>query len=81
MSNRINVAYITNSDLVKLYANIIHVSHSIYKIKWLNRKGTGFFIKLTNWNQQKLYFLIANEHAIKREFVKSKESVEILYDC
>lgn len=81
LSNRTNEVYITNSDLVKLDVNIIHVCHSICKIKCLNNIGTGFFIKLIKWNRQELYFLITNEHVIKREFVKSKESVEILYDC
>ena len=65
LSNRINEAYITNSHMVKLDANIIHDSHSICKFKCLNKKGTGFFIKLTKWNQQELYFLITNEHVIK----------------
>ena len=79
--NRINEVFINDSFLIKLDTNIIQVSHSICKIQCKNLIGTGFFIKLKTWNQQELFFLMTNEHVIKREFVESKENIEILYDC
>ena len=79
-NKRKNQVDIFQSNLIELDINIVNVSPSICKIKCLNQHGTGFFIKLKNWNEEDSYFLMTNEHVITRENVESKENIEILYD-
>ena len=77
---RINEVEIKNSDLKPININIIRVSPSICKIKINNNYGTGFLIKL-NRNHNIFFFLMTNEHVLKREMIDNKERIEIRYDC
>ena len=78
--NRINQVEISNSPFNKIKANIVIISPSICKIKYLNRKGTGFLIKLKKTNEEYIYFLMTNEHVITRDLVESKENIKIFYN-
>ncbi len=49
---RRNEVDISNSYLTEVDINIFNVSPSICRIKFLNRNGTGFLIKLKNWNEK-----------------------------
>ena len=52
---------------------------SVCKIIKNNLSGTGFLIKLYK-NNKDFYCLMSNEHVIKKEFIDSKEKIEIFYD-
>ena len=65
--NRTNEVEISNSPLNKVDRYISIVSLSICKIKYSNRKGTGFLIKLKKKNEEDSYFLMTNEHVITRK--------------
>ena len=78
--NRVNEVEIEGSEFIKIDKNIINASPSVCKIKILNRKGTGFLIKIKNSNQEELYYLMTNEHVITNKIVKSKLNMQISYD-
>ena len=77
---KVNEVEISESPLTVLDKSISLVSPSICRIKFFNRNGTGFLIKLKIYNEKELFFLMTNEHVITREIVDSKENIEIFYD-
>ena len=78
--NRIDEVEIEDSPMITINKYIYTVSPSICKIKCLNRKGTGFFIKIKKSNEEELYCLMTNEHVLTKEIVESKENIQIFYD-
>jgi len=65
------------------YENKISPSICKLEIKINEReivKGTGFLIKLNIDNNEYKYFLVTNEHVIKREYIEEKKLIDIKYD-
>ena len=77
---KINEVAVPSSELKELDKTLIHVSRSICKIIYQDRKATGFFIKIDRWNGP-LNCLMINEHVITREMVEGKITIEVSYDC
>ena len=76
MENRINEVVIKNKPLKEIDINLSKVIKSVYKIKFKNRVGTGFLIKL-NKDKKELNCLMTNEHVITKEMIESNEIIEI----
>ena len=71
-----NEVEVEGSVLREVNKNFYLVIPSICLIKIGNRKGTGFFIKIN----KDLYYLMTNEHVIKKEMIELKQEIEVKYD-
>ena len=78
-SARKDEALLGKNNLTQIDTNIYSVIKSVCKIIKNNLSGTGFLIKLYK-NNKDFYCLMSNEHVIKKEFIDSKEKIEIFYD-
>ena len=77
--DRVNQNMISNSKINKidsLLYNFHQVCRSVCKILISNRKGSGFFMKLTKRNHP-LYCLMTCEHVIKMKELESKKDIKI----
>ena len=76
MENRRNEVLIKDKTIKEIDLNLNKVIKSVYKVKYNNRVGTGFLIKL-NKDQKELNCLMTNEHVITKEMIESNEIIEI----
>ena len=70
---------IDGSNIHQVDSFLYEVCPSICKIIFLNKRGTGFFIKLYKDNKP-LFLLMTNEHIIKKEMIEKKEEIEVYYN-
>ena len=76
---RINEVKIKNSEIKQIDLNLVQVCKSICKIKYSNRCGTGFFIKLY-LDDKELYCLMTNHHIVTGENIESKDIIDIYFN-
>ena len=70
---------IDDSSIHKINSILYKVCPSICKIIFLNKVGTGFFIKLYKGNKP-LFLLMTNEHIITKDMIAKKEEIEVYYN-
>ena len=70
---------IDDSSIHQVNSFLYDVFPSICKIRFSNRVGTGFFIKLYKENKP-IFLLMTNEHIIKKEMIENKQEIEVYYD-
>ena len=75
---RINQCKTINSHLLRIDQEI-EVSKSVCKIITSSFLGTGFFIKI-NIKNESFYYLMTNDHVVKRDLIEKKDEIEIKYD-
>ena len=77
---RENQTKIIGSDLKETNIYLNKVSRSLCKIKVKNIRGTGFLIKININSNNALFFLMTNEHVIKKELIEKNEIITFYYD-
>ena len=77
--NRKNEVEIVDSDIHQIDSFLYEVCPSICKIIFLNEIGTGFLIKLYKEDKPS-FFLMTNEHIIKKDMIEKKQEIEVYYN-